>query len=313
MAHRTQSSTATFREIVARLVARPFFALLALLARVLPRRVLERLSTACSRGVYAFFPGVRAGLLANAGRILGSASAQRDRARLAGDVLGSFARFLVELVSPPDRAPSQDLHRDTLGREHFEAAAAPGKGVIAATLHMGNYELASMELALLRPNVAIVYNRERISFLERIRSRRRREKNLDEIVIDGSRFFAIEALRRLREGGVILLAGDQVEARDGEPFPFLHGTATFSLWPARLSLSSGAPILPAFNVRGPDGRYQLRLEPPIFPREGREPRDIAAELVQVFERYVSAHAGQWLMIRGFWLAEPSAPGDSRED
>jgi KDO2-lipid IV(A) lauroyltransferase len=291
------------REKIARSVARPFFALLAVLARILPHDTLIRLSVACSRVVYVAFPGLRSSLLKNAAHILGESSSPSARADLARGVLASFGRFLVEFVSPDASSPRQDLAANTVGREHFEAAAAPGKGIIACTLHMGNYELASMELAALRRNVAIVFNKERIGFLERIRSRRRTQKHLDEIVIDTSRFFGVEALARLRENGIVLLAGDQVKARDGERFSFLHGTAPFSLWPARLSLASGAPILPAFNVRKSDGSYCLQLEPPIFPTEGASSREILEELVSVFERYVSKHGDQWLMIRKFWVEE----------
>jgi len=281
-------------------VARPFFALLVLAARSLPFSATLRLSAAVSRAVYVLFPGTRAGLLENAGRILGPDSSAAERKRLARGVLESFARFLAELVAPPEKAPGRDVLETAIGREHFEAAAARGKGIIAATLHMGNYEIAAMGIASLLPNVAVVYNRERIEFLERVRSSRRREARLDEIVIDDSRFFAIEALRRLREGGIVLLAGDQVESRDGERFPFLHGEAPFPLWAARLSAASGAPIVPAFAVRDEGGRHRLHLEAPIFS-EDREPRAIMEDLVRVFERYVRAHAGQWLMIRPFWV------------
>jgi KDO2-lipid IV(A) lauroyltransferase len=281
-------------------VARPFFALLVLAAQSLPFGVAARLSAAVSRAVYVFFPGIRAGLLANAARILGPGSTPAERARLARGVLASFARFLTELVTPPAKAPGRDVLETATGREHFEAAAAPGKGVIAVTLHMGNYEVAAMGIASLLPNVAVVYNRERVRFLEGVRSRRRREARLDEIVIDDSRFFALEALRRLREGGIVLLACDQVESRDGERFPFLHGEAAFPLWAARLSAASGAAILPAFAVRDAEGRHRLRLEAPVFSA-GREPRAVMEDLVRVFERCVREHPEQWLMIRPFWV------------
>ena len=41
-------------------------------------------------------------------------------------------------------------------------------------------------------NVSIVFNRERVGFLERIRSRTRAESSLDEIVFDESKFFSLE-------------------------------------------------------------------------------------------------------------------------
>jgi lauroyl/myristoyl acyltransferase len=300
------------RERAALWVARPFFALLALLARILPRRTLLAVAATSSRAIFRLFPGVRANLLANAGRVLGPDSSDRERADLGRAMLESFARFLAELLAPERNAPAQDLHRDTRGREHFDAAIAAGKGVIAMTLHMGNYEVASTELASLWPNVAIVYNTDPIALVEWLRSRRRRAKRLGEIVINDSRFFAIEVLQRLREGGIILLAGDQVAARDGERFPFLHGTASFSLWPARLSLASGAPILPAFNVRRPDGTYELRLEKPVFPAADRDPKELMAELLRVFDAYLREHAGQWLMIRKFWLDDAAKGAASGE-
>jgi len=101
---------------------------------------------------------------------------------------------------------------------------------------------------------------------------------------------------------VILLSADQVAARDGERFPFLHGVAPFSLWPARLALASGAPIVPAFNVRTPGGGYRLHLEPPIFPGEGETPEALLLRLVAILERYVRDYPEQWLMIRPFWVA-----------
>src|SRR5437867_13139436 len=162
----------SFRERSARLLARPFFGLLVVLARLLPRPTTVRLSVACSRAIYILFPGVRAGLLANAKYILGPESSRKERSALARSVLASFARFLSELVSPPQEAPRQDLFKERLGRENFEKASAAGKGVILVTLHMGNYELSSGELSQLKQNVAVVYNRERIRFLEKLRSRR---------------------------------------------------------------------------------------------------------------------------------------------
>jgi KDO2-lipid IV(A) lauroyltransferase len=259
-----------------------------------------RASTATAPAIYTLFPGTRAALLANAEHILGPDSTPAARARFARGVLASFARFLAELTSRPDPARLDEVLRDAAGREHFEAAAAAGKGIIAATLHMGNYEVAGLAIASLLPDVTIIYNRERVRFLERLRSRRRRDGRIAEIAIDDSPFFAIEVLARLRRRGMVLIAGEQVESRDGDPFPFLGGEASFSLWPARLALASGAPILPAFFVRGPDGKDRLHLESPLFPDAGRGARGLMEDLVQVFARYVSRHGDQWLMVRRFW-------------
>jgi lauroyl/myristoyl acyltransferase len=290
-----------WRERGARIVARPFFALLVLLGRALPRPILLRLSAACSSAVYWLFPGIRAGLLSNARHILGPGSTGRERSRFARRVLSSFSAFLADMVTPPEKLPAAALLPETSGKEHFHEASERGRGIVGVTLHMGNYEVAGMEIASFRGNTAVVYNRERVRFLERLRSRKRRQKLLDEIVIEESPFFAVPVLARLREGGIVLLAADQVDAREGERFPFLHGEAVFSLWPARLSHASGAPILPAFNTLDGDGRYRLRLEKPLFPEDYSGPREMMARLVEVLAEQVARHGDQWLMIRSFWV------------
>jgi KDO2-lipid IV(A) lauroyltransferase len=295
------------RRSAALLVARPFFAAAFVTVRILPRRAAAGVAAAASRAVYALFPGVRANLLANARSILGPDSSPPARSRLARETLASFARFIIEWVSPDPPPGVESLFRDLDGKEHFSAAAARGRGVLALTLHMGNYEIPARELAALRGDVAILFDRERIGFLEAIRSRSRRRSTLEEISFGGSRFFPVEVLERLRRGGVVLLAADQVDPIDGAAFPFLHGVARLSVWPARLAIASGAPILPVFCLRSADGTYRLRLEPPIFPRDGCEPEEITAEIIPILERYLREHAGQWLMVHRFWT-EPEAGG-----
>lgn len=245
---------------------------------------------------------MRRNLLSNARNILGVESSVSERRRLARGILASFARFIVEWVAPKCLARPESIFEDLHGKEHFDRAVAGGNGVIAITLHMGNYELPGRELAALGHDVAIVFNRERISFLERLRSSSRREKNLEEIVIDESRFFGIEVYRRLKDGGVVLLAGDQVGAPDAQLFRFLHGNARFSCWPARLAASSGAMILPSFCVRAEDGSYRLAIEPPIEASE-RDPHDVTAEIVEVLASYLERYPDQWLMVHEFWTPE----------
>lgn len=289
---------------IALIVARPVYAMVVLASKVLSRSALLGLGRIGSRAVFMLFPGVRANLLSNAAHILGPDSTSGQRRALARETLESFSRFILEWVAPSCAPPGEQIFDTAEGKEHFLSVLEKGKGVIAMTLHMGNYELPARELAALTRGVAIAFNRERIGFLEMIRSRHRRAKHLEEIVIDRSRYFAIDALRRLEEGGVVLLAGDQVGPPDGVKLPFLHGEACFSRWPARLAQTSGAPIVPAFCVRttGDDGddRYRLEIAAPITPRDGEAPEDLTRRVVAVLENHLSRHAGQWLMVHRFW-------------
>jgi lauroyl/myristoyl acyltransferase len=281
------------------LVADPCFRLAILAGRILPAGWLLKLGRLGADLTYLSFPGLRSNLHSNARRILGEGSTPGERARLAREVLRSFSRFILEWVAPKCLPRPAAMIDDVAGRERFRKAADSGSGVIAATIHMGNYELPGRELAALRLPVSILFERDPHRFLERIRSRARQAFDIEEIALGASRFAGIEALDRLREGGVVLLAGDHVSAPDAEPFDFLGGRASFSLWPARLARASGAPIVPAFCFRTAEGLYRIRLESPIFPAD-RSPREITAELVRVFESYVREFPEQWLMVHEFW-------------
>lgn len=291
-----------WRRTLALIVARPFFALIVLLGRVLPARLLLRIAKGGSRATFALFPGVRRNLLRNASMILGEDSDDAKRRALAKGILASFSRFIVEWVAPKCLVRPEGVFEDLGGREYFDAAVGRGKGIIGITLHMGNYELPGRRLAELGHDVAVVFSRERVSFLERIRSRTRAESRLEEIAIEESRFFAIDVFARLRRGAIVLLAGDQVGAPEAESFPFLHGKAPFSLWPARLAKTSGATILPCFCIRQEDGSYRLVIEEEIEVGE-REPHEITEDIVRVLGEYLSRYPPQWLMVHDFWDAD----------
>ncbi|MBI4583720.1 MAG: lysophospholipid acyltransferase family protein [Planctomycetes bacterium] len=249
-------------------------------------------------------PRARRGLLENARHILGGESTPAERRSLALAVLRNFGRSVHDLLVAHRRWKSvQELPLKVIGRERFDGLAASGKGFIAASLHLGSYEIGSMVLAERCPSAAIVYHRDPAGFFEKLRSRQRALARLEEIAIDASPFFAIELSRRLREGGAILMAGELEARRRGERFRFLHGFANFSLWPARLAIHAGAPVLPAFTVREADGSFCLHLEEPLHPRPHEEPARFMARLVEVFERYVKKFPEQWLMVRPFWAEE----------
>jgi len=59
-----------------------------------------------------------------------------------------------------------------------------------------------------------------------------------------------------------------------------------------LARASRAPVVPACCRMGQDGRYQIRIEPPIWVKPGGEEAGLAT-MVTVLERTIRAHPTQW--------------------
>jgi len=281
--------------------ARLGLGLLTAAGAILTRPALEALIRGGLLAAWRISARLRGSLDANAQRLLEPGASAAQRKALAREQIGSFARFIAEMAAL-NRGGNEaaGLLGRVEGTEHLDQALAAGRGLVAVTLHMGNYEFAAAALASRIPaGVAVVYDRDPGRHWEGRRDRWRKEARVDGLAIGGSPFFAIEALARLREGQAVLLAGDQVELRAGETFDFLGARAVFSLFPARLAQSSGAPIIPAFCARSPSGAWDLFLEPPIFPGD-RDPRAITEDLLATYGRYLRRFPGQWLMMRPFW-------------
>jgi KDO2-lipid IV(A) lauroyltransferase len=285
------------------------FYALHVLARLIPVGWLYGLGRGAAWLLLRTLPRLRRDLHANATRILGPDASIAARDRLARRVLESFSRFAIEVVTADQRLPADaSLFGRMKGREHFECAREQSKGIIGVTLHMGNYEAGALLLTRIIRPVAIVYSRDRTGIFERIRSSRRRQHEIAEIPVDASALFGITALDFLRQRGMVLLAGDLGfdDGRDILEVAFLGYPAPFLVWPARLALASGAPLLPCFVIRGPEGEYHLEVAPPVWPAAGDSAEKLLERLIPVFEEYVRRYPEQWLIIHRYWRTAPAA-------
>ncbi|MGE0708745.1 MAG: lysophospholipid acyltransferase family protein [Planctomycetota bacterium] len=284
-------------------------------AAVLPTEWLYSMGRASARTLFLWVPAIRRGLLRNARRLLGPGASQRELERHSVRVLEGFSRFFVELLTAPDTYPSQEEFLQRIeGMQRAIDCYRRGKGVIGISLHMGNMELGPMLLEGLIEPAAIVYRKDPFGLVEQMRSRARRTHGLEEIDT-GSRLFGVRVLEVLRRGGFAFLLGDLgFEDTAGPPrgrvYPFLGGRARFLIWPARLALASGAPLLPCFVLRDRRGRYHARIEAPIEP-EGTVD-EVMLRLVAVYERYVRAYPDQWLILHSYWEEDEAGASGTEE-
>jgi KDO2-lipid IV(A) lauroyltransferase len=77
---------------------------------------------------------------------------------------------------------------------------------------------------------------------------------------------------------------------------------------ARIAAKTGAALVPAFMVRGVDGRFEFHMERAIeVPATGNPEKDVL-EMVRRYtesvESYVKAYPDQWMWMHERWKTRP---------
>ncbi|MDB5511251.1 MAG: hypothetical protein JWR08_734 [Enterovirga sp.] len=219
--------------------------------------------------------------------------------RLWGNVGRTFAEFAVS-------HRMLDAGRVAIdGEEHLDAALGSGRPVIAVFPHLGNWELAEMQLGFRAPGrVAVIVappaNGERAAIAQRVRS-----KVPAELLVN-SRTVWRHGLAKLRQpGGIFMVAVDESAAgRVWGPFlgrpPRVDGNMGKVV---RLALSTGAIVLPFHSerVRGAHllSRYLPALEFGGDPRDPDTVLEGVRRLNEVVEAPIRRLLDQWYMALAF--------------
>lgn len=268
----------------------------------LTRGVLARLAFRCS-------PAVRAGTLANAGRILGSGSTQAERARLARRVVENFILFCHDV------GRSARLTHDGLlgqierieGHEHYDAARALGRGAIVLTAHMGSFEVGMAALRRQDARVHVVFRRDALDRFERMRSALRAKLGVIEAPVDDGWTVWMRLRDALLNDEVVVLQGDRVmPGQKGQRAAVLGADMLLPAGPVKLARATGAPIVPVFAVRTPGGKVRLCIEPAIEVERDETGAGVERAMEQVADvigKYVAAYPEQWLMLQPAWCED----------
>jgi KDO2-lipid IV(A) lauroyltransferase len=192
------------------------------------------------------------------------------------------------------------------GLEHLERAATPGRGVLLLTAHLGNWELlAAAHVLTGRPLSEVVRPLDQ-PVLDRLVARLRRRTGVEVIPKQRGLRGILDALRRGRMVGILL---DQNASRaEGVFVPFFGTPASTSRGMALAALRSGAPVLPVFIRRGPDGRHRVQIQPEVLRPVNRDPTAFTAALTAAIEAEVRRVPEQWLWAHRRWRTRPPGEG-----
>ncbi|MDD5057156.1 MAG: lysophospholipid acyltransferase family protein [Sideroxydans sp.] len=170
------------------------------------------------------------------------------------------------------------------GWQHFEAAYAQGKGVIALTPHLGCFEVISLYIAARLP-ITSMYRPPRQKFLDTLmhEGRERGQMKLAATDMGGVR----QLLKALKRKEVIGVLPDQVPGNgEGEWVSFFGRPAYTMTLIGRLIESSGAVVVMCHCERLPRGEgYALHFSPLSFDMAASLPLQMNAALEAVIRQY----------------------------
>jgi len=151
-------------------------------------------------------------------------------------------------------------------RDYFEQALSKGDGLILSAAHFGGWELSAHVLALKGFESLVLYNRfKRPSWLDRV-VKKQRERSGNRLILKQNSFLSI--YKWLKKGGVVALLTDQhAIPPEGEKMRLLGVDAWVHTSFIKMSIKTGALIVPAFmHVKG-NYRYEIEFFKPIDPRD----------------------------------------------
>jgi lauroyl/myristoyl acyltransferase len=187
------------------------------------------------------------------------------------------------------------------GRDELERALAGGKGVILVSVHTGSWEIGARCLQALGYRLHVVAGVQ-MNRLFTGAVREAKEKRGIEVINPDDSYRKL--LKALSANGVVILLVDGNIYTGGAELPFFGRTTRLPDGPAKLSRTSGAPILGGFCRRMGNKKHALHVEHIMSARdfESLPERDALARIYGTVERFIGQNADQWCMFRRLWGA-----------
>ena len=241
-------------------------------------------------------------------RVVRPDASERELRKLALLTYRSYARDTVDFIrsiemTASELAPLITRYDDTPLKELL----LRGRGVIIVGGHFGNWELGGVALRLLNGHpLAVVGKSEASAAVGAIRRRMRESLGIETLEIGRMLETALLIRRHLAANGVVAMLLDRHIGRDRVEVNFFGRATGFLRTPAMIAYLSGAPLLPAFMIRQPDGRFSGEFDEPILVDAGK-PTDEAVQIAtqtfaHLLEARIRANPHLWYQFYRYWDA-----------
>jgi KDO2-lipid IV(A) lauroyltransferase len=236
--------------------------------------------------------------------VLGVRSSPRERSRAARGCARAAGRYYADFCRVPNLPAGAAFDElDSIeGLQHWFDAFDRGCGLIVCSAHLGNPEF------LVRATAQIGF--DLLVLTEPLSPPRVNALVHEARSAPGVRFVPVslgavrEAIAHLKKGGVLAVLGDRDILHNGHPTTFFGERARLPTGAVDLALRTGAPILPTFVVRTPEGRFRVYIDPPLtLKRNANREADLEAgmrAIAAALEVGIRRAPNQWFPLQPVW-------------
>jgi KDO2-lipid IV(A) lauroyltransferase len=234
--------------------------------------------------------------------------------RLTRAGLRSYLRYWCDAFRLPDWDRSRVVSTVRVeGEHHLRTNVGPGgRGVVAALMHMGNWDHAGAWAALTGAPVVTVAERLRPERLYERFLAYRQALGMEILPLTGGESDLLDTLaRRLRDGRLVPLLADRDLRASGVQVSLLGEPTRMPPGPAMLALRTGAALHPVSiwheDSGGPVPRLVIRFHDEVVaPPEGRTREKVTGmtqQVADVFGAAIREHPQDWHMLQPLWLSD----------
>ena len=234
--------------------------------------------------------------------------------RLTREGLRSYLRYWCDAFRLPDWPADRVVSTVRVeGEDHLRASTGEGgRGLVAALMHMGNWDHAGAWATLTGVPVVTVAERLRPERLYERFLAYRRGLGMEILPLTGGDGDLLDTLSsRLRAGRLVPLLADRDLRASGIEVELLGEPTRMPPGPAMLALRTGAALHPVsiWHEPAPGGgdRLVIRFHDPVgSPASGTTREKVTGmtqEVADVFGDAIRAHPEHWHMLQPLWLAD----------
>jgi predicted LPLAT superfamily acyltransferase len=203
----------------------------------------------------------------------------------------------------------EGIAMEFIGREKIQDLLKDNnKGFILLTAHVGNWQAAMTALKGFGKTVSLMMRPEDNIAVKNALNIYDEDDKVKVILTDDSLGGVVEAMKAIKQGGLVSIMGDRTYGYSATEASFLGANVQFPYGAFSLATALQCPVIVLLSAKVGARKYIVDVSHiialPVGVRSKKEEELKAAvqEFAHVLEEYVKAYPYQWFVFRDIWTS-----------